>query len=88
MAKRKRKRAAPRRSRNTGKRRLSDAEEFEIMKLVMDKFLWLGFGVMAFGLFKILSQTVTEGVYYIVAGAAVLILFMILIVKEYEFIRY
>ena len=71
-----------------GKRRLSPGEEFEIMKLVLDKFLWLGFGVMAFGLYKILSQTITEGVYYIVAGAAVLLLFMILIVKEYEFIRY
>ena len=72
----------------SGKRRLSGSEEFEIMKLVLDKFLWLGFGVMAYGLFKTLTVAVSEGIYYIVAGAIVLLLFLVIIVKEYEFIRY
>lgn len=71
-----------------GKRRLTGAEEFEIMKLVLDKFLWLGFGIMAYGLYKMLANTLAEGVYYIVAGIIVLLLFMIIVVKEYEFIRY
>ena len=70
------------------KRRLTGSEEFEIMKLVLDKFLWLGFGIMAYGLFKMLTDQVQSGVYYIVAGVVVLLLFMFVIVKEYEFVRY
>ena len=34
------------------KKRLTQSEEFEIMKLVLDKFLWLGFGIMAIGFFN------------------------------------
>ncbi len=70
------------------KKRLTQSEEFEIMKLVLDKFLWLGTAVMGFGLYKIFSTgIITEGVYYIISGILVLVLFMVLIVKEYEMIR-
>ena len=76
-------------ARKQRKRTLTAAEEFEIMKLVLDKFLWLGFGIMAFGLYNILSLAdATNGLYYILSGAVVLLVFMVLIVKEYEFIRY
>ena len=68
------------------KKRLTQSEEFEIMKLVMDKFLWLGFLVMGFGLYKIVTATFTEGLLYILIGAIVLVLLMILIVKEYEIV--
>ncbi len=71
------------------KRRLTAAEEFDIMKLVLDKFLWLGFGIMAYGLYAILSlNSLPTGLYYILSGAVVLLIFMVIIVKEYEFIRY
>ncbi len=68
------------------KKKLTQAQEFEILKLVLDKFLWLGVGIMAFGLYTIVStaSTTLEGFAYMVAGALVLILFMILLVKEYE----
>ena len=66
------------------KKRLTQSEEFEIMKLVLDKFLWLGVGIMAFGLWNIFSGTIKTGIYYIIIGAVVLILFMLLIIKEYE----
>ena len=69
------------------KRRMSQQQEFDIMKLVLDKFLWIGFGVMAFGLYKMLSDAVADGLYYMIAGAAVLFLFLIIIVKEYEVFR-
>ncbi|RLE39307.1 hypothetical protein DRJ17_01140 [Candidatus Woesearchaeota archaeon] len=70
------------------KKRLTRQEEFDIMKLVLDKFLWLGFGVMVYGLYNILTKgRVFEGFAYIVAGAIVLIIFMILIVREYEIIK-
>ena len=68
------------------KRRLSRNEEFDIMKLVLDKFLWLGFGIMAFGLYNLFALDFSNGLLLIVAGAILLIVFMIIIVKEYELI--
>ncbi|MCK4670017.1 MAG: hypothetical protein KAT43_02345 [Nanoarchaeota archaeon] len=69
------------------KKKLTRSEEFDIMKLVLDKFLWLGFGIMAYGLYRLFQMDWTGGLLLIVVGAIVLILFLILIIKEYEFIR-
>ncbi len=72
------------------KKRLSQTEEFEIMKLVLDKFLWLGTAIMGFGLYKIISggtDAFTQGFSFIVGGAIILLLFLIIIVKEFEIIR-
>lgn len=69
------------------KKRLTPSEEFEIMKLVLDKFLWLGVGIMAFGLYKIFVGTSLSGLSLIIAGAIILIIFLILIIKEYEIVK-
>ena len=69
------------------KRRLTEAQEFEIMKLVLDKFLWLGFGIMAFGLYQMFNATVPIGLSWMIAGAVILFLFSWIIVKQYEIIR-
>ena len=69
------------------KKRLTEQQEFEVMKLVLDKFLWIGFGVMAFGLYKMFTASVAIGLSWMIVGVIVLVLFMILIVKEYEFIK-
>ena len=69
------------------KKRLTQSEEFAIMKLVLDKFLWLGVAVMAFGLWKAFTENIQTGIYYIISGAVVLILFLILIIKEFEYVR-
>jgi len=66
------------------KKKLTAQQEFEIMKLVLDKFLWLGFGIMAFGLYQMYSSTISVGISWILIGAIILFLFLILIVKEYE----
>ena len=68
------------------KKRMSKQQEFEIMKLVLDKFLWLGFIVMGWGMYKSLTETFLSGVWYMIAGAILLIIFMIVIVKEYEIV--
>jgi hypothetical protein len=70
------------------KRKLSQTEEFKIMTLVLDKFLWLGFGVMAYGLYKALTVGISEGFYYMLAGAVVLVLFLVVVVREYEVIKF
>jgi len=69
------------------KRRLTGSEEFEIMKLVLDKFLWIGTIAMGFGLYLSIAQDVTEGMYYILAGALVLVTFAFIIIREFERIR-
>jgi len=69
------------------KKRLTQSEEFDIMKLVLDKFLWLGFGIMAFGLYQVFMATFKTGFTWIIVGAVVLVLFMMLIIKEYEIIK-
>jgi len=68
------------------KKRLTQSEEFEIMKLVLDKFLWLGFGVMGFGLYNMFTKTLLTGIAWMVVGIVILLLFMVIIVKEYEII--
>ncbi|MFH1850140.1 MAG: hypothetical protein ABH879_08240 [archaeon] len=72
------------------KKRLTQNEEFEIMKLVLDKFLWLGFMIMLFGLYVMATapaNAISRGLAYIVAGAIVLVLFMVIIVREYEIVK-
>ena len=69
------------------KKRLTEQQEFEIMKLVLDKFLWLGFGIMAYGLWKIFTDTLADGLMWLITGAIILILFMFIIVKEYEIVK-
>ena len=69
------------------KRRLTQSEEFDILKLVLDKFLWLGFGIMAFGLYHIFVGDFSGGLTWIIIGAIVLILFMVLIVMRMQLSR-
>lgn len=73
---------------SNGKKRLTEAQEFEIMKLVLDKFLWLGFIVMGWGMYLSLNaENLLAGVWYMIAGAVLLLLFLVIIVKEYEIVK-
>jgi len=70
------------------KKRLTREEEFQIMKLVLDKFLWLGFGVMLYGLYLMAALSeIIKGIWFLFGGAVILIIFLILIVKEYEIVK-
>ena len=70
------------------KKRMTDQQEFEIMKLVLDKFLWLGFIVMGWGMYTAINDmAILPGLWYMIAGAVLLIIFAVLIVKEYEIIK-
>jgi len=70
------------------KKRLTQNEEFEVMKLVLDKFLWVGTLIMLYG-FYIMTQgrPLIDAILLVLAGAVVLVLFMVLIVKEYEVVK-
>ncbi|MBI4983754.1 hypothetical protein HZC32_03860 [Candidatus Woesearchaeota archaeon] len=72
----------------SGKKRMTEEQEFQIMKLVLDKFLWLGFIIMGWGMYQSLSQSsIMAGIWYMISGAVVLLLFLIIIVKEYEIVK-
>lgn len=60
------------------------------MLLVLDKFLWLGFAVMALGMWTFFKQgldALSTALSLFIAGAVILVLFMTLIVKEYAVLR-
>lgn len=69
------------------KKRLTQSEEFEIMKLVLDKFLWLATAIMGFGLYKSIIGDIATGVYFIIAGVVIAFIFVIIMIKEYEMIK-
>ena len=67
------------------KKRMTEEQEFQIMKLVLDKFLWLGFIVMGWGMYlAIQDMSMFPGLWYMIAGAVLLFILMALIIKEYE----
>ncbi|MFT4310256.1 MAG: hypothetical protein ACMXYC_01350 [Candidatus Woesearchaeota archaeon] len=72
------------------KKRLTQHEEFEILKLVLDKFLWLGFGIMAIGFYVMATQgmdAIWTALGFTITGIVVLALFIYLLVREYEVLR-
>ena len=71
------------------KRSLSKNEEFEIMKLVIDKFLLFSVFILGFGFFRIVSNLGNLGynILIMVAGIVLLILFAVILEKEYEYIK-
>ena len=71
------------------KRHLTRAEEFDIMKLVLDKFLWLGMAIMGYGFWTLItvSASVWQGLTILLSGAVILVLFMLLLVKEFNYAK-
>ena len=71
----------------TQKKKLTRQEEFDIMKLVLDKFLWLGVAIIAYGFYEMITVTesLSQGLAILLSGAIILIILMILIVREYEY---
>ncbi|MBT3813817.1 hypothetical protein HOE37_04945 [Candidatus Woesearchaeota archaeon] len=71
-----------------GKKQMTEDQEFQIMKLVLDKFLWLGFIVMGWGMYVAIRDTMMfPGLWYMIGGAVLLFLFLVIIVKEYEILK-
>ena len=71
------------------KRKLNKDQEFRIFSLVLDKFLLLGFAVMGYGLYQIalVPGGINSGFGSIALGAAVLLVLLYILVKEYEFLK-
>jgi len=69
------------------KRTITRQEEFEILKLVLDKYLWLGVAVMAYGFYRIVSldESFWYGLSVLGVGAILLLLFVWILMKEYNY---
>ena len=69
------------------KKKLTPQQEFEIMKLVVNKLLWLGFIVALFGLWEWYRRGWAEGLFPLLVGIAILIVFVVILIWEYEIIK-
>ncbi|MEM4282553.1 MAG: hypothetical protein QXU88_02420 [Candidatus Woesearchaeota archaeon] len=69
------------------KRMLTASEEFEIMKLVLDKWLLAGIVVLLYGFYLTVSRSLADGFYYFVAGIVLLLLFVWFLKREFEHVR-
>lgn len=69
---------------------LTPEEEFDIMKLVLDKFLWIGTIILLYGgwiMLKGTREAITDSLLIIAAGAIILILMLVLLVRDYEWAK-
>ncbi len=71
------------------KRHLTRQEEFDILKLILDKFLWLGVLIMGYGMWRLitLSQDFWYGLAIMLGGAVLMLVFMVILVREYHFMK-
>ena len=70
------------------KRRMTQQQEFEIMKMVFDKFLWLGIIMMVYGVYNIMMDATKTGTTWMVTGIILLGLLIVILVKEFEIIKH
>ena len=74
---------------NKAKKHMTREEEFDILKLVLDKFLWLGVIIMGFGLYRLLTaaQGFWDSILLMGVGIVILLLFAWLLIREYNFMK-
>lgn len=71
------------------KKHLTRQEEFDVLKIVLEKFLLLSVFLLAYGLYKIMevAGNMLIGLSIMLGGVILLIIFAAILVKEYEFIK-
>ncbi len=71
------------------KKQLTREEEFDILKLVLDKFLWMGILIMGFGFFRMVTSPAVfwESFLIMIVGVILMLLFSWLLIKEYKFMK-
>ncbi len=71
------------------KRSLDKKEEFELLKIVADKFLLFAVFILAIGFYRIVFNIGLFGYNAVImlAGIVLLILFISILVREYDYIK-
>jgi len=71
-----------------GKRTFTPQQEFEMMKMVLDKFLWVGTVIIVYGAYLMaVKADVVDSLLVIAAGIVVFIIFIALLVRDYEWAK-
>ena len=72
----------------SGKKKLTPDQEFQMMKMVLDKFLWLGLVVIVYGAYLMaVKADVLNSLLMMVVGIIVFIIFVALLVRDYEWTK-
>lgn len=71
------------------KRHLTKEEEFDILKLVLDKFLWIGVLIMGFGFYRLVVtvESIWHNLAILFAGVIIMLLFTWILIREYNFMK-
>ena len=74
--------------RKNDKLRLSREEEFQLLKLVFDKFLWMGtIGMIAGIYYTLTNENVWFGMLILFIGAFLFLLFTAIVMREFHLHR-
>ena len=72
----------------TGKRTFTSDQEFQMMKMVLDKFLWIGVVVMVYGAYLLaVKADITDSLLLIAAAIVIFIIFIVLLIRDYEWTK-
>jgi membrane-bound ClpP family serine protease len=71
------------------KRSLTLNQEFELMKIVIDKFLLFAVFVLSLGFYRLITGIGSSGfnLTIIISGVILLLVFIVLLMKEYDYIK-
>lgn len=71
------------------KRHLTRQEEFDLLKIILDKFLWVGVATMGYGFYTLVAQKIVLWYSFTImaAGALLLFLFAAMLTREYHFMK-
>ena len=70
------------------KRTLTPQQEFELMKMVLDKLLWIGVVVIVYGAYLMaIKANVIDSLLMIAVGIVVFIIFVALLIRDYEWAK-
>jgi len=71
-----------------GKRTFTPEQEFEMMKLVLDKFLWIGVVIMVYGAYLMaVKADIADSLLMIAASIIIFIIFIVLLIRDYEWTK-
>jgi len=65
-------------------RLLSRQEEFEILKIVIDKILLLGFAIMGYGAYVLYNSGGFQGFFVLITGVSILLIAAVILLTGFE----
>jgi len=69
------------------KRHLTRQEEFELMKAMIDKLLWVGVFFLVFGAVEMVLKDFLMGFFIALSGCVIMLLFVWILTREFEYAK-